>query len=284
MFWDVLLDTFLDCLKMLPFLLVAYFVIEYLERTQSDRLEKLLAKGGRFGFIPGALLGLVPQCGFSGMAADLYSSNVITVGTLAAVFIATSDEAIPLLVANPDSWKSLLMLLLMKLIFALLAGVIFDFVIAKAIPDKYKGGYRGKSTDIDCQDHDEHESLIVATLRHTAIIMASVFVVLLIINLLTELVDADKISVLFSVPEAGQILIAGLVGMIPNCASSILITQLYAQGKLCFAAMFAGLSAGSGIGTLILLRTEKNKRRAIGILALVYLYSVISALILSLFI
>lgn len=284
MFFDVLLDTILDCLKMLPFLLAAYFVIEYLERTQSEKLEHILAKGGKFGFIPGALLGLVPQCGFSGMAADLYSGNVITVGTLIAVFVATSDEAIPLLIANPDKWKGLALLLLLKLVFALLAGVIFDFVIRRIIPEKFKGGYRGKSEEVDCHDHDEHESLLVATLRHTAIIMASVFAVLLAINLIAAFLDADKISSLFSGSGIGQIFIAGLVGMIPNCASSVLLTQLYAQGNLCFAAMFAGLSSGSGIGTLILLRTEKNKRRAIGILALVYLYSVLISLLIDLFI
>ena len=239
MFWDVLLDTILDCLKMLPFLLVAYFVIEYLERTQSEKIENALAKGGRFGFIPGALLGLIPQCGFSGMAADLYSGNVITVGTLIAVFIATSDEAVPLLIANPDQWKSLGVLLVLKLIFALLAGVIFDFVIRKIIPDKLKGGYRGKSEDVDCHDHDENESLIVATLRHTGIIMISVFVVLLIMNLVAAFLDTDKISGLFTGSPVTQIAIAGLVGMIHNCASSVLLTQLYAEGRICFAAMFA---------------------------------------------
>ena len=283
MFLEVLLDTFLDCLKMLPFLLAAYFVIEYIERSGSEKIEKALAGGGKFGFVPGAFLGLIPQCGFSGMAANLFAGNVITLGTLIAVFISTSDEAVPLLIATPEGWKSLLLLLGLKLIAALTAGFLTDFVIMKMLPEKYRCGYIQNDTKVDCHDHDEHESLIVATLRHTGIIMISIFVILLIINLAVEYIGSERLAGFIQGTGVLQIFITPLIGMIPNCASSVLLTQMYAAGQLPFSSMFAGLCAGSGIGTLVLIRAEEDKRKVIVILGLIYAYSVIIGLILRAF-
>lgn len=283
MFLEVLLDTFLDCLKMLPFLLAAYFVIEYIERSGSEKIEKALAGGGKFGFVPGAFLGLIPQCGFSGMAANLFAGNVITLGTLVAVFISTSDEAVPLLIATPEGWKSLLLLLGLKLIAALAAGFVTDFVIMKMLPGKYRCGYIQNDTKVDCHDHDEHESLIVATLRHTGIIMISIFVILLIINLAVEYIGSERLAGFIQGTGVLQIFITPLIGMIPNCASSVLLTQMYAAGQLPFSSMFAGLCAGSGIGTLVLIRAEEDKKKVIVILGLIYAYSVIIGLILRAF-
>ena len=281
MIFDVLLDTFIDCLKMLPFLFAAYFLIEYVERSRSLKLEHILSRSGRFGFIPGAFLGLIPQCGFSGMAANLYSGNVITMGTLAAVFISTSDEAVPLLVAMPEKWPVLLMLLGLKLAAAMIAGFLCDFVIRKLIPEKLLGGYRGLISDVDCHDHDEKESLLTAKLRHTGIIFIWLFFILLIINLAAELIGAERLTAWIGGAGIFRILLSGLIGMIPNCASSVLLTQMYAAGQLPFSALFAGLCSGSGIGTLVLLKTEKNKRHAWSVLALIYLFGIAGGFILS---
>jgi len=280
---SVLLDTILDCLKMLPFLLVAYFLIEYMERTQSEKLEAILGKGGKWGFIPAAFLGLIPQCGFSGMAANLFAGNVVTLGTLVAVFISTSDEALPLLIAKPSEWKSLLLLMISKLIYALILGFLCDFVIKKVVPDSLRGGYSGSAHDVDCHDHDESESLIAATLRHTGIIIAWIFVFLLLINYSVELIGEETLGNIISASGHWSIFVSALIGLIPNCASSVLLTQMYASGTLSFAAMFAGLCSGSGIGTLVLLKAEKNKRRAVAIIALMYVFGVIGGLVLSLF-
>lgn len=279
MFWDVLLDTILDCLKMLPFLLVAYFVIEYIERSHSEKIEKALAGGGRFGFVPGAFLGLIPQCGFSGMAANLYSGNVITLGTLVAVFISTSDEAVPLLIATPGKWKSLMLLLGLKLLFALAFGFLTDFVLKKLIPKNLCGGYIENDTHVDCHDHDEHESLLVATIRHTGIIMISIFIVLLVLNLAIELIGSERIAEFISGTGVLQILITPIIGMIPNCAASVVLTQMYAADQLPFYSMFAGLCAGSGMGTLVLIQAEKNKKRVLAVLGMIYAFSVIAGLL-----
>lgn len=283
MFIEILLDTILDTLKMLPFLLVAYFLIEYVERKHSEKLESLLSGGGWFGFVPGAVLGLVPQCGFSGMAANLYAGGVITAGTLVAVFISTSDEAIPLLVALPDHWKSLGLLIILKLAFALVCGFLTDFVIKKAIPVTLRGGYRGHIEDIDCHDHKEEESLLIATLRHTALIIVWIFAILLAVNLITEWIGSERIASFIENAGVAQIFVSGLIGMIPNCGSSVLLTQMYANGHLSFPAMFAGLCTGAGIGPLVLFKAEKNKRRALGILALMYVFGVLSGFIVSIF-
>ena len=141
MILELLLDALLDSVKMLPFLFAAYWLIEYVEHRHSEGIEKALAGGGRFGFVPGAVLGLLPQCGFSAMAANLYASKVVTLGTLLAVFLATSDEAVPLLIANPEHWRSLALILGIKLAVALAAGFCIDFVFKRLIPQSVRGGY-----------------------------------------------------------------------------------------------------------------------------------------------
>ena len=164
---ELLLDALLDSVKMLPFLFAAYWLIEYVEHRHSEGIEKALAGGGRFGFVPGAVLGLLPQCGFSAMAANLYASKVVTLGTLLAVFLATSDEAVPLLIANPEHWRSLALILGIKLAVALVAGFCIDFVFKRLIPQSVRGGYTGSSSAVDCHEHEERDGILAAALKHT---------------------------------------------------------------------------------------------------------------------
>ena len=142
LFLDALLDALIDGVKMLPFLYLAYLLIEWLERHHGESIEEALAGGGRWGFIPGALLGCVPQCGFSAVASNLYASRVITPGTLLAVFIATSDEAIPLLAAEPSQWVTLVLLLACKVAFAIVGGWLLDIPLRRVLPHSLYGGYR----------------------------------------------------------------------------------------------------------------------------------------------
>ena len=152
MIWEVLHHALEDSVKMLPFLFAAYLLIEFLEHRHSETVERVLAGGGRFGFLPGAVLGLVPQCGFSAMAANLYGSKVITLGTLIAVFIATSDEAVPILAAMPGQWGALAKLLAAKLLAAVAAGFLLDVVLKKAVPQNLRGGFSGHAGEVDCHD------------------------------------------------------------------------------------------------------------------------------------
>ncbi|MEG1873460.1 MAG: putative manganese transporter, partial [Ruthenibacterium sp.] len=176
MLFDIFIEAVLDSIKMLPFLFLAYLLIEYIEHRHSDGIEHALARGGHLGFVPGALLGLVPQCGFSAMASNLYASKVITLGTLLAVFLSTSDEAIPLLLASPNAWRSLLPLLCIKIIVALVAGFLIDFVFARLLPPAVRGGYAGTGSDaVDCHEHVESDGIFVAACKHTLHIFLFIF-------------------------------------------------------------------------------------------------------------
>ena len=155
LFLDVLAESLVDTAKMLPFLFLAYLFIEYVETRHGERIEALLAGGGRWGFVPGALLGCVPQCGFSAIASNFYASRVVTLGTLMAVFLATSDEAIPLLVSMPAYWDKLVLLMVLKVLYAIAVGFGLDFVLRKALPKGLRGGYTGRADEVDC--HEEHD-------------------------------------------------------------------------------------------------------------------------------
>ena len=154
LFLDVLSETLVDTAKMLPFLFLAYLFIEYVETRHGERIEALLAGGGRWGAVPGAVLGCVPQCGFSAIASNFYASRVITLGTLMAVYLAPSDEAIPLLVSMPAYWDKLILLMVIKVVYAVFVGFMLDFVLRKALPRSLRGGYTGHADEVDC--HEEH--------------------------------------------------------------------------------------------------------------------------------
>lgn len=279
---DVLVDSLIDSLKMLPFLFLAYLAIEYLEHKKSHTVESLLAKGGRFGFVPGAFLGIIPQCGFSAMAANFYASRVITLGTLLAVFISTSDEAIPIMLAHPESYGKMMLLLGIKLVYALMVGFVFDILLSKVIPDRIKGGYDGHVEEVSCHRDDAHEGVLVAAVKHTINIFATVFLFTFLFGLLVAWLGESQLSAMLALPGPLQPMVAALFGMIPNCASSILLTQLYLNGTISFGSIVAGLSANAGIGMTILFKNNKSKKQNFFILLLVYLLGILPGMILHL--
>ena len=191
LFLDVLAESLVDTAKMLPFLFLAYLFIEYVETRHGERIEALLAGGGRWGFVPGALLGCVPQCGFSAIASNFYASRVVTLGTLMAVFLATSDEAIPLLVSMPAYWDKLVLLMVLKVLYAIAVGFGLDFVLRKALPKGLRGGYTGRADEVDChEEHDDaeghHQPIWKAALRHTLEIFVFIFAFSLVFGLIVE--------------------------------------------------------------------------------------------------
>ncbi|MGD9559744.1 MAG: putative manganese transporter [Oscillospiraceae bacterium] len=279
---DVALHALLDSAKMLPFLFLAYLVIEYLERRKGDAMERLLAKGGRFGFVPGALLGVVPQCGFSAMAANFYGSRVITLGTLLAVFIATSDEAIPVMLAQPGSWPAMAALVGVKLVWALLVGFLVDVALKKVIPASLRGGYGGSAEEVDCHHHDEEDGILWAAAKHTVSIFLTVLVFTFLFGLLVEWLGEARISGLLAGLGPAQPVVAALFGLIPNCASSVLLTQLYLSGSISFGSVVAGLSANAGIGLTVLFRANRNLRQNLFILGLLFVLGVVPGLVLHL--
>ena len=256
---DVLLDALIDGAKMLPFLYLAYLLIEWLERNHGQRIENALAGGGRWGFVPGAVLGCVPQCGFSAVAANFYASRVITPGTLLAVFVATSDEAIPLLAAEPGMWGTLAVLLVLKVILGMAAGFVLDVPLRRVLPQSLYGGYAGHADEVDChEEHEEHSGIFLAALRHTLEIFVFILLFSFLIGLVFELVGEGAITALLGRMGPFQPMVAALIGLVPNCAASVLLAQLYMQGAITFGSLMAGLTAGAGIGLAVLWRVNPS--------------------------
>lgn len=284
MFIDVLLDALIDSLKMLPFLFAAYLLIEYIERRQGERIEKALAGGGHWGFVPGSLLGCVPQCGFSAMAANFYGSRVITLGTLLAVFLATSDEAVPMLLAVPEKWPQLGLLLGIKVIIALAAGLCIDVVFRRLVPASLRGGYTGHVQEVDChEEHEEQQSLVKAAFMHTLNIFIYVFLFSLVIGFVMEWVGIEAFTGFLAAMGPLQPLVAALIGLVPNCASSILLTQLYLSGSIGFSAAVAGLCSGAGVGLVVLFKANPSLKQNLFITGLLWALGAGAGLLLQLF-
>lgn len=283
MFLHVLEHTLEDTLRMLPFLYLAYLFIEYIEQRQGQRIERALAGGGRWGVIPGAVLGCVPQCGFSAMAANLYGGRVITLGTLMAVFLATSDEAVPLLMAMPEKWPALAGLLAVKIVWALAAGLLLDTVLRPLLPAGLVGGYTGHADEVDChEEHGEYSNIFLAALRHTISIYLYIFAFSLLIGLVVEAIGDEAIAAFLASLGPLQPAVAALFGMIPNCASSVLLTQLYLSGTLPFSSVAAGLCSGAGIGLLVLWETNPSRKQNLFITLLLWALGTAAGLLLAL--
>lgn len=278
-FSDALTDALKDSLKLLPFLFAAYLAIETIEHRHSARVERILAGGGRFGFFPGALLGLIPQCGFSAMAANLYASRVITLGTLMAVFLSTSDEAVPLLLASPSHWRQLVLLLALKLGVALLAGFCIDFLCKGLIPRTMRGGYAGSAEEVDCHAHEEEDGILKASIKHTLHIFLYILGFNLALSLLAAVIGEESIGAFLAAAGAWQPFAAALIGLVPNCVSSVLLTQLFMAGTLSLGGAVAGLSTGAGIGLAVLVRANRSRRQNALIIALLYAIGVLAGLL-----
>ncbi len=272
---DVLLDALLDSLKMLPFLYAAYFLIEYLEHKASEKMTRSLQNLGPWGPLGGAVLGIVPQCGFSVAAANFYAGRLISLGTLLAVFLATSDEAIPILLAHPDQMHYIWPMLVIKLLSGIVTGLLVDFVMRNYMKPRHETPFEELCADCDC----EHHSVPVAALRHTIEIFIFILVVNLILGLAIRFIGEENISRLLLNGSILQPFLTALIGLVPNCAASVILTELFASGSLSFGACMAGLCASAGLGLVVLFRTNRRIRENLAILGVLYGASVVTGLI-----
>lgn len=277
---DVIIDTLIDTVRLLPFLFLTYLLMEYLEHRAAEKMQAVIEKGGRLGPLFGGILGIVPQCGFSAAAANLYAGRVITLGTLIAIYLSTSDEMLPILISEADrvGVGTILIILALKAIIGILAGFMVDLLIR-----------RKQDTHEHIHDLCEHEnchcgeggSIWKSAVTHTLQIGLFILIVTFILNTVLFYFGEEALGKLFlNRPVVGELL-AALVGLVPNCAASVVLTRLYLDGAMSFAACMSGLLTGAGVGSLILFRVNQNKRENIRILLLLYGIGVAAGLLLE---
>ncbi len=283
--WEYLehavVHTISDTITMLPFLLGAYLLLEYLEHRSSDRMAGLLSRSGGWGPVGGALLGVVPQCGFSVAAANLYAGKIITTGTLVAVFISTSDEAIPVLLSNPGGAGKVLPLLGAKVLVAVVAGLPVDLLerrLHRAQTQPIQPDFQQVCGHCGCSQH----GIFRAALRHTLHIFAFIFIFTFFFNIALDLFGQAALSRLLLVGNVFQPAVMALFGFIPNCATSVLLTRLYLTGSLSFGSVVAGLSTGAGVGLMVLLRANRNIKQNLRVMGYLYAAAVAAGTLIEL--
>lgn len=277
---EILEHTIEDSIKLIPFLFLTYLLMEYIEHKTKEKTKETIKKSGKFGPFIGALLGIVPQCGFSVSATNLYAARVITLGTLIAVYLSTSDEMLPIFLSEGVAINVIIKILVIKLVIGMIAGFLIDLVIRL----KNKGKEDEEKIIDLCEKehcHCEH-GIVKSALKHTVNIFIFIFLITFVINLGIHFIGEETIaSFMLDRPILGPI-ISGLIGLIPNCASSVIITQMYLENIISVGTMIAGLLVGAGVGLAVLFRTNKGIKENIRITVLLYAIGVISGIILEL--
>ena len=348
---DILADAATDTLVLVPFLLVTYLVLEALERLAGERVDAAIRRAGAAGPVVGALLGAVPQCGFSAMGATLYAGRVVTLGTLVAVFLSTSDELLPVLVAGGVPAAQVVGIVAAKAAIALVTGLAVDLGLRAlrhrpALYGALRRALRGAGAALDeaaeagegaehihelceqegcgceetelcehdcaCDDaagpaapaarlahprshaaehvhtHHHHHAtgraavldVVRSAVAHTLKVGAFIFLVTLVLVAALELVGEEALASLLAGSEVAAVFAAALVGLVPNCAASVVICELWLEGVLATAPMMAGTLVAAGTGLLVLLRTNRHPRENAAIVALLYAVSVVWGLVL----
>lgn len=268
MILDVIHDTYIDSLRILPFLFLAYLAMECLEHWTGGKMQAIVRKSGKAGPAIGGVLGIFPQCGFSAAAANLYAGRIITMGTLIAVFLSTSDEMLPIMISENVAAGMIGKLLLIKVLFAVAAGFLVDALFRKKEEPQIE--HLCERQHCHCE-----RGIWRSALSHTWRIFLYIVAVTLILNFAIALVGEETLAaVVLDKPVLG-LFAAALVGMIPNCASSVVLTQLYLSGVLGAGALTAGLLSGSGVGFLVLLRVNENRKENLRIFGLLYVLGVV---------
>lgn len=275
---DILKDVIIDSVKLLPFLFVTYLIMEYIEHKTSQKVKDKIQKSGKYGPLFGGLVGIVPQCGFSVSATNLYSARVITLGTLLSVYLATSDEMLPILISETISISTILEILFLKLVIGIVAGFLIDFIINKFIKNKEKE----KIEEICEHEHCHCERGIVkSAIKHTINIFIFIFIITFIISWIISLIGEETIANFISQNLILGPVIAGIIGLIPNCASSVILTELFVQNIISMPVLISGLCVNAGVGLLVLFKTNKNIKENLTITGILYSIGVIAGIILE---
>lgn len=278
--WDILADALIDTLRLVPFLFVTYLIIEAIEHKASEKTEALIEKAGAAGPLVGALVGIFPQCGFSAAASTLYAGRVITLGTLIAVYLATSDEMLPVLLAEQADIGLIATIMVSKLVIGIIMGFLIDGI--------YRIVRKGKHDHINIHHMCEHDhcgcgeekgGILRSATIHTLQVTLFVFLITLVIDALIAVIGENALATFLDAQPLFSIVASATVGLIPNCAASVVITELFLEGTISTAAMMSGLLVSAGIGLLVLFRANTSIKQNIGILAILWATGVLWGLI-----
>ena len=269
--------SFLDSIKLLPFLFIAFLIIELIEHKLSNKSKKVISKSGKYGPILGSLLGLIPQCGFSVVATNLYITRIISLGTLISIYLSTSDEMLIILLSKNANVKTILPLLLVKFSIGMISGFLIDFIL--------RNKKKKQETYSICEDEhcgcEHEENLLKSSLIHTIKTFIFIFLATFLITYIFELFGEEYLSKLLLKDTIISPFITSLIGLIPNCASSVILTELYLSESINFASIISVLLTGSGVAILVLFKSNKNLKENLTILSLIYGIGVISGIIIT---
>ena len=272
---DVLMDTLIDSVKLLPFLFIVFLIMEYIEHKVSKKNKKTLEKAGKFGPVIGSLLGAFPQCGFGVAATNLYATRIITLGTLISIYLSTSDEMLPILISEKADIKTIIYILITKVIVGMIFGVIIDFILRKK--NKEKDTIKDFCEVEHC--HCDH-GIFISSIKHTLNIFIFILIINFILNTLFYYFDVKTLCMKNSIFTP---FITSLIGLIPNCGASVAITELFLRGTISMAAVISGLLTSAGVGLLVLFKVNKNLKENLKIVLLLYFIGVTVGIIMELF-
>ena len=272
--------TFEESLKLLPFLLITYIIMEAIEDKIGEHAQGFVQTSGKFGPIIGGILGAFPQCGFSAAAASLYAGHVITRGTLIAIFLSTSDEMLPIMISQKVPMQMIFSVLGMKVVIGILGGFLVDILlhIVRKQPRHHVDIHHMCDHD-HC--HCEEGSVIKSAIRHTIHIFLFILVITFAFNFVVEIVGKESLSrFILNQPLLGSVL-SGIVGLLPNCAASVVITQLYLDGAMRLGAMMSGLLVGAGVGLVVLFKTNDSMRENLELTGMLYVIGVVAGILID---
>lgn len=291
-FIDCLLDAFIDSIKLVPFLIVIYILIELLTRKAGNRIAMAVKKAGAVGPLIGGAVGVIPQCGLSAAAATLFSDKVITVGTMLAVFLSASDDMLPILISSSFPVLSIGKLLTVKMCIGIFMGYMVDIAIKVFVRKKDANNKKAvrimgkkqvaKESQPICMQSCCVGPFWLVVIKRTAQVFAYIFALSLLLNIVIELIGEDTLASLFmNIPVLGH-MISALIGLIPNCASSVIITELFLDEVITTGNLFAGLLVNAGVGILVLIRSNKNKKETFTVIGVLYVIGVLWGVLIDL--
>ena len=274
---DILLDTFIDTLKLFPFLLVTYLFMEYMEHKTEYKTAELIKKSDKHGPFYGSLCGVLPQCGFSVVASNFYAARIISIGTLMAIYLSTSDEMLPILISSSAPVEFIVKIVAYKAVCGMVFGYIINFIWQKYFPKR--------KIDIEqlCKNENCHceTSIWRPALYHSVKISVFIFAVTLILGYLVSYFNIMILAYYLKMPLVGE-LVSGLVGFIPNCSASVILTQLYLENYISATALVSGTLVNGGVGLLVLFRVNRHIKENLKIAALLYGCGIIGGMLYNL--